>query len=510
VRVGSDTTGFSSGLTKVDSQLQDTGASAGKFGGLMAGAGLLAAGAVTGIVAFGIAAVAKTEEAGQAAYEMGEKFGLAGGQASAWVAVGKQLGVGSDQIGSGFQKLSKSSEALALTLQAGGKLTAAQLQPYKDLGINVLDAGGKVKDSNELMLEAADGFAKMQDGPEKAALAMKLFGKSGTDLLPVLNEGRAGIEGLIASGKAQGDVMTNDQVAAAHKLFLEHKQLDTAIAGVTTQIGTALMPIAIAAIPIVLGFATQVGNTHAIITKLQPWFPLLAGGLTILGGVMAAVLIPMFVAWTIATWAQVTALIAQGIALIAATWPILLIIIAIGLLVAAVVLVMQHHDMLKAKALQIWGDIQAGVHIAINDIVGGFNSMVGFIRGLPGNIASAAAGMWDGIWNAFRGMLNHIVGAWNQLHFTIGGGSFAGVSIPSMTLGVPMLPTFDQGGIVPGAPGSRQIIAALGGEHFGGAQSIGRGGDIHIHIDQGAYIDGPSVDRLANLIVQRIRFAPGT
>lgn len=38
------------------------------------------------------------------------------------------------------------------------------------------------------------------------------------------------------------------------------------------------------------------------------------------------------------------------------------------------------------------------------------------------------------------------------------------------------------------------------------------GGDTHlnIHIDRGAFIDGPSVDRLANVIMARIRYAPGS
>lgn len=38
----------------------------------------------------------------------------------------------------------------------------------------------------------------------------------------------------------------------------------------------------------------------------------------------------------------------------------------------------------------------------------------------------------------------------------------------------------------------------------------GGGYHVHIHVDQGAYIDGPSIDRLANLILQRARYAPGT
>jgi hypothetical protein len=230
-------------MAKVNAGIEESSAKSGKFGAAFAGAGLLAMGALTGIVGIAGAAIAKTEAAGQAAFEMSEKFGLSGQKASEYLVVGKQLGLSGEQIGKGFQFLSKNVSGMALTLEAGGKISATTGQVYKDLGIKVLDAGGKVKSADELMLEAADAFKGMADGPEKAALSMKLFGKSGTDMLPMLNQGRAGIEAMMKAGKAQGDVMSNDQVAAAHKLFLAHKQLDTAIAGVTTQIGTALMPV---------------------------------------------------------------------------------------------------------------------------------------------------------------------------------------------------------------------------------------------------------------------------
>lgn len=60
-----------------------------------------------------------------------------------------------------------------------------------------------------------------------------------------------------------------------------------------------------------------------------------------------------------------------------------------------------------------------------------------FFSGLGSRIATAAAGMWDGIGNAFIDILNAIINLWDGLHFSIGGGSFLGVSFPSFTLGLP-------------------------------------------------------------------------
>jgi len=181
------------------------------------------------------------------------------------------------------------------------------------------------------------------------------------------------------------------------------------------------------------------------------------------------------------------------------------------------------YDVLSTVAVWIFHEIPkvgaafsalgSGVHAMWNTIQGDFNSMIGFVQGLPGAIARAASGMWDGIWTGFRATLNRLIGMWNALHFTIGGGDFFGQQIPSHTFYVTQLPYFHQGGIV---PGSGNVLGVLqGGERIiprGAAQSSFGGGEVHthFHIDSGAYIDGPSLDMLANKLVQRWRYAPGT
>src|SRR5690348_8533489 len=76
----------------------------------------------------------------------------------------------------------KFSEALT-GMQRGGTNLNGML---KELGITS-------RDMNEALLQAADGFSKMQDGPLKSAYAVELFGRSGLQLIPLLNQGRAGL-----------------------------------------------------------------------------------------------------------------------------------------------------------------------------------------------------------------------------------------------------------------------------------------------------------------------------
>jgi len=74
------------------------------------------------------------------------------------------------------------------------------------LGISVYDTNGRLKESDAVMIEVADRFAEMEDGTVKTAAATKLFGRAGLELIPMLNEGSAGLAELIAEGQRYNPV----------------------------------------------------------------------------------------------------------------------------------------------------------------------------------------------------------------------------------------------------------------------------------------------------------------
>jgi hypothetical protein len=95
-------------------------------------------------------------------------------------------------VGKGLVQLSKSMVAA----QDG---TGAQAEAFKQLGISLKNADGSLRSTDEVMLDLAEKFKTMPDGPEKTAAAMRLLGKSGADLIPMLNMGREEIEKLKGS-----------------------------------------------------------------------------------------------------------------------------------------------------------------------------------------------------------------------------------------------------------------------------------------------------------------------
>lgn len=186
--------------------------------------------------------------------------------------------------------------------------------------------------------------------------------------------------------------------------------------------------------------------------------------------------IGIVVALVIANWDKIKAATAVLVEALAAAWTWL-----VGVWQGV-------WDAIVAAWNTVWGALKAGFDafvaiftqvipgavVAAKDwIVNTWNEVVGFVTGLPERIRNAAAGMWDGIKDAFKGALNWLIQAWNDFQISmkipsnipiIGGKGF--------TIDTPDLPLLAAGGPVPGTrnpigfpTGDDQLIAAKTGEY---------------------------------------------
>lgn len=142
--------------------------------GLAAGASV---GALTGFVRETIDALDRLNDLAQQTGITADVLGGLGFAAS-------QSGGNLDSVVAAAGKLNKT-----LAEAAAGKDDAVEF--FKALGLSAVDASGKTKTVEVAMAEIADKFAGFADGPEKAALALRGFGKAGAEQIPLLNEGGA-------------------------------------------------------------------------------------------------------------------------------------------------------------------------------------------------------------------------------------------------------------------------------------------------------------------------------
>jgi len=170
--------------------------------------------------------------------------------------------------------------------------------------------------------------------------------------------------------------------------------------------------------------------------------------------------------------------------------PIGIIILAIAALVAAIIWVATKTTWFQAAWEAVWSFLKmvgawfAGpfvdffVHAwqwivdkfvtAKNNIIDGFNGVIGFVESLPGRITSAAWGMWNGLVYSFKSAINWLISLWNNFSLTLGGGTVLGMSIPSVTLNTPDISYLQRGGLV-----DRTGLAVVHeGEVYGAADQI--------------------------------------
>ena len=280
--------GLSGTAGKVSGGLKGLAGAAGGLSGALGSLVPLATGA-------GLAAMAKNAiDAADNMNDLSQKTGVSVESLSKFQQAANASGTSIEGVGAAMLQFTKRFQ--------GGAGPAADT--LKAIGISATDASGKLKSTDQVMLEVADKFKNMEDGGKKAELAMALFGKAGADMIPMLNGGRKSIEDLAATMTgpfAKGADGLNDKLAE-----LEGKLL---ILGVG--IGTALMPllngVANAVLAAANAFASMPGPLQAIVggaVALAAAFVVLAPAISAVISI-AGVLAGLQIGATIAGWAAV-------------------------------------------------------------------------------------------------------------------------------------------------------------------------------------------------------------
>lgn len=130
------------------------------------------------------------------------------------------------QLAGGLQKLART-----MADAAGGSSQA--IESFRALGIEFVDANGKLRSTDVVFTEIADKFSKLPDGATKTALAMRLLGRSGADMIPLLNAGAAGLATYREEAERLGLIMSTETAKAAEELNDNITRLNAAMQGLT-------------------------------------------------------------------------------------------------------------------------------------------------------------------------------------------------------------------------------------------------------------------------------------
>ena len=416
---------------------------AGKLGNTFKKLAVGAAGAfaVKEVADFGKASVDKFQQVAGETAKLQRVTGGTAEEMSRLRFAASQVGLSSDQLTGAFGKFSKAGLGPAA-------------KGLAEMGISFKDAHGNAKPLKDSLEAVADKFKTLPGGAEKNALALKLFGRSGIDLLPILNKGKVGIEELMAKSDEFGMTIGQDGVDNLKKYKLAQRDMTAAMDGLKVTIGGAIMPalagfvgfLARTAQPVFAALRTAfkdhiVPAAEMLWQKMQPVVEVIkslvhhvadffshnpqsafAAVAVVVGGVLVA-----------AFWALASAVAA-------AFSPILLIVAAVAGVVAVVVWAYNHFTWFRDGVQAAWTAIKNAAHTVVEwfkstawpaiktvihwigdkfgELVGWVHAHMGEIKKFIGNVWGSITGFFSVAWTVIKAIVSTgvdvVMGLWHQ------------------------------------------------------------------------------------------------
>jgi hypothetical protein len=231
VKIGADTYQLQKGLTDAQQKVGQFDKSTGNLGQSLQALGVVAVATATAIAAF----TKQQINAMDALDEVSQRTGVA-------VDALSKLGYAARVEGVGIEGLQQSFVFLSRNMSEAAQGAGSALPAFNALGIAFKNNDGTLRSSEQVFLDVAERFKTMEDGAGKTALAMAVFGRSGASLIPMLNQGREGLQAYGDELEAFGGVVTPQAAAAAAQFNDNLNRLNGALASVGQSIAIQLLP----------------------------------------------------------------------------------------------------------------------------------------------------------------------------------------------------------------------------------------------------------------------------
>jgi hypothetical protein len=264
--------------------------------------------------------VSNTIEEADTIDKASQKIGISAEAYQQWEYAMGQCGVEISVMKTGVKTLTN-------LMSSANEGTASAQETFSQLGLSIYDANGNLKDQETMMTEAIKKLSSMESGTERAALATTLFGKAGSELAPLFNQGTEGVQALLDRAEELGLVIDSETISAGVKLGDTFDDVKRAFSAAAISIGGELLPYfqeaadwIIAKLPLIQSGAKKVAEGFKKMAEGAQWIYDKSDILIpVLGGVVAGIAafkVISTITSLIKAWKAVTAAfsVVQGLA----------------------------------------------------------------------------------------------------------------------------------------------------------------------------------------------------
>ena len=208
-----------SGLATLDKKLDGAKDKFGKFAAFLAG----------GFIAKGVATFIKGQlDFADHLQDTSTKLGIATDDLERFGFVAQLSGSSAEEM---YSSLNKMNKAIGDNSAAFGKL-----------GISLKNSDGSAKSTKDVFTEVTENFGNLKTQGEKTTVAMDLFGKSGTNLIPVLTAGSDALKETFDQFEALGGATPTEFLNAASEMNDELDKFELATLGAKQTLVSLLLP----------------------------------------------------------------------------------------------------------------------------------------------------------------------------------------------------------------------------------------------------------------------------
>lgn len=222
-------------------------------------------------------AIMDVVDAGGAINDMAQKAGVSTTALQEWGNAAELNGSDTETVTSAFNRL-------AIGMGTIGQKGSPAAKAFKDLGISLKDPSIVSGDLDGTLKLVANRLSKMPDGAKKTQVAMALVGKSGTSLIPTLNQGSIGLATMAAEARAAGKIIGPEAVSALDTL-------GDSIGVTKDQIGSLKTSVVVALLPGIQSLVTSIStwvkaNKEVIAGKIRSFVTGITKALSAMGTVI--------------------------------------------------------------------------------------------------------------------------------------------------------------------------------------------------------------------------------
>ena len=192
------------------------------------------------------------------------------------------------QTGTEFATLENGIRKMQRSIYDAGRGLSTAVDALTDLGLSYKDLEGLSPEAQFKLL--AERISKIKDPTKKAAIAMSLFGRTGTNLLPMFEQGAAGINALQEEARRLGLTMRSEDAKAAEDFTDAMDKLWKVVKMTAFHVGAALAPALEKMTDVITNIAVKINdwitkNQHVIVIIGKVVLAVIAAGaaLVILG-----------------------------------------------------------------------------------------------------------------------------------------------------------------------------------------------------------------------------------